>query len=236
MKIVNDSSLFYDEVINFIDLKDYERAIKSIRNKLNILKENDDISLAYINCGFLNHKLGDYFSAIDDFSQSIYFESELGIINQRSKDISFSGRSNARYENKDYQGAIEDKIKAKKIRILELNNFPDLNVIKIDYKNILLGSFTGIELEPKYETLIKASKVEKSKYDLIADYRQVISKKRREEVIKKLEFLSESKYELGDYKASIRAIRRSEKYYWLLNRLDNFYWVLPIRVTKEFNF
>ena len=235
MKSFDDSSLFYDEVIQLISLKDYERSIKSIRKNINTLNKNDDIALAYLNCGFLNHKLGDYFSAINDFSKSIYFESESEFINHRSKDISLSGRSNSRYENEDYQGAIEDKRKAKKIRLLELDSFSELNDFKIDYKSILLGTFSGISLESKYKTLIKVSKVKKSRYDLIADYRQVISKKRREEVIKKLEFLSESKYELGDYKASIRAIRRAEKYYWLLNRLDNFYLVLPIRVTKEFN-
>ena len=213
MKSYDDSSLFYEEVINCIDYKEYERAIKVIKKNINILKKNDDISLAYLNCGFLNHKLGDYSSAIDDFSNSIYFESKLEIINQRSKDVSFSGRSKSRYEIEDYKGAIEDKRKAKKIRLLELDNSLEQNFIKIDYKNILLGTFTGIELEPKYETLIKASKVKKSRYDLIADYRKVISKKRREEVIKRLEYLSESKYECGDFKASIRAIRRAEKYY-----------------------
>ncbi len=213
MKNFDDSSLFYDEVIHLINLKDYESSIKSIRKNINILSKNDDIALAYLNCGFLNHKLGDYFSAINDFSKSIYFESESEVINNRSKDISLSGRSNSRYENEDYQGAIEDKRKAKKIRLLELDSFPVQNDVKIDYKSILLGTFSGIPLESKYKTLIKVSKIKKSRYDLIADYKKVISKERREEVIKKLEFRSELKYEIGDYKASIRAIRRAEKYY-----------------------
>jgi len=213
MKNFDDSSLFYNVVINLIDLKDYNSAIKFIRKNIETLKTNDDIALAYLNCGFLNHELGDYLSAIDDFSKSICLESELEILNQRSKDISLSGRSNSRYKKENYKGAIEDKRNAKKIRSLELDRFPELNNIKIDYKNILLGTFLGIALEPKYKTLIKVSKIKKSRYDLIADYRKVISDKRKEEVIKKLEFLSESKYESGDYKASIRAIRRAEKYY-----------------------
>ena len=41
----------------------------------------------------------------------------------------------------------------------------------------------------------------------------VISNKKKEEVIKKLEFLSESKYNIGDFKGSIKAIRRAEKYF-----------------------
>ena len=213
MKFSDDSSLFYNEVINLIDLKDYDIAIKYIKKNINTLKRDDDLALAYLNCGFLNHKLGAYSSAIDDFTKTIYFESELEIINSRSKDISLSARSNSRYENKDYKGAIEDKRKAIMIRLWEKERFPELNMKKIDYKNILLGAFVKSDLEPKYKTLIKVSEIEKSKYDLIADYKKVISAKKKEEVIKKLKLRSESKYESGDYKASIRAIRRAERYY-----------------------
>ncbi len=213
MKILDDSSAFYNEVVNLIDLDNYDYAIKSIRKYINTLKSPDDIALAYLNCGFLNDKLGDNTSAIDDFSKSISFEDELEIINQRSKDIAYSGRSNSRYKNQNYKGSIEDKRNAKKIRLLEIERFSEPNNFKIDYKNILLGTFIEIDLVPKYKTLIKASRIQNSKYDLIADYKKVISNKRKDEVIKKLEFLSESKYKFGDYKASIRAIRRAEKYY-----------------------
>ena len=116
MKKLEDSSSFYEEAIKHIDLDDYEGAIKSIKNNIDILANQDDIALAYLNCGFLNDKLGDNISAIDDFSMSIYFESKIDIINQRSKDISYSGRSNSRYKSGDFEGAIEDKRKAKKIR------------------------------------------------------------------------------------------------------------------------
>ena len=210
MKIFDESSSFYNEAINLIDVNDYEGAIKSIRKSIDTLNEPDDIALAYLNCGFMNDKLGDYLSAIDDFSRSISIEAELEMINQRSKDVALNGRSNSRYKIGNYHGAIEDKRKAKKIRLLEINRSPDS---KIDYKNILLGTFLKIDLEPKYKTLIKVSRIEKSRYDLISDYKKLISNKRIEEVIEKLEFLSESKYKFGDYKASIRAIRRAEKYY-----------------------
>ena len=157
--------------------------------------------------------MGDYISAIDDFSKTIHLEEEFGNTNQISKDVSLNGRSNSRYHNGDYKGAIEDKRNAKKIRLLEDVPLTDINKIKIDYKNLLLGTFIHIELEPQYRTLIKVSKIEKRKYDLIEDYKKVISCKRKEEVIKNLESLSDSKYKSGEYKASIRAIRRSEKYY-----------------------
>ncbi len=213
MKSFDESSSFYHEVINLIDLNDYEGAINTIKRSIDTLEHPDDIALAYLNCGFMNDKLGDYLSAIDDFSRSISIEAELGIINQRSKDVSLSGRSNSRYKNGNYHGAIKDKRKAKKIRLLEINRCRDINKSKIDYKNILLGTFINLDLGAKYNTLIKVSRVEKSRYDLISDYKKVISNKRIEEVIEKLEFLSETKYEFGDYKASIKAIRRAEKYY-----------------------
>ncbi len=213
MKKNDDSSSFYDETINFIDLDDYERALESIRNSIDSLEDHDDIALAYLNCGFLNDKLGDNNSAIEDFSKSIFYESKLDKINQRSKDISFSGRSNSRYKNEDYQGAIEDKINARKIRLLEIEESSEINITRIDYKSILLGNLMKIDLGAKYNALIKVSKIRRSKYDLIADYKKVISEKRKEEVIKKLEFISQLKYKIGDYKGSIKAIRRAEKYY-----------------------
>ena len=207
------SSFFYNEAINLIDLDDYEGAIKSIKNNIKHINNSDEIALAYLNCGFLNDKLGDNISAIDDFTKSINFEAKLDIIENRSKDISLNGRSNSRYKNGDYYGAIKDKRNAKMIRLLEIDNFPELNTTKIDYKDILLGNFIKKELELKYYILIKVSKIKKSKYDLIEDFKKVISTKRKAQVIKKLEFLSESKYKNGDYKGSIKAIRRAEKYY-----------------------
>ena len=213
MKQLESSLSFYDEVIKLIDLNEYDFAIKSIKRNIDSLESQDEIALAYLNCAFLNDKLGDNLSAIDDFSKSIFFEARIDIIHQRSKDISYSGRSNSRYKNGDYQGAIDDKRQANKIRLLEIDQSLELNNNKIDYTNILLGTFVDIDLGPNYNTLVKSSKIRKSKYDLIADYKKVISDKRKEEVIRKLELLSESKYKIGDYKGSIKAIRRAEKYY-----------------------
>ena len=213
MERLDESSSFYDEAINLIYLNDYEGAVKSIKNNIFSIVNEDDVALAYLNCGFLNDKLGDNLSAIDDFSNSICIENKINILNQRSKDISYSGRSNSRFKNGDYKGAINDKREAKKIRLLEIEQSSGLNSNKIDYKSILLGNFIKIDLEAKYNILIQASKIRKSKYDLISDYKKVIGAKKKEEVIKKLELISESKYEIGDYKGSIKAIRRAERYY-----------------------
>ena len=213
MKHFDKASVFYYEVINLIDLDHYETSINLIKNYICTINKPDDIALAYINCGFLSDKLGDNISAIEYFSKSISIESELDFINHRSKNISYSGRSNSRYKHEDYLGAIEDKRKAKKIRLIEIKENSDFNNYQIDYKNILLGNLSKTDLEAKYLALMRAASIKKSKYDLIRDYKKVISKKRREEVIKTLETLSESKYKIGDFKGSIKAIRRAEKYY-----------------------
>ena len=213
MKQLDKASVFYYEVINLIDLDHYEAAINLIKNNIHNLKNLDDIALAYINCGFLSDKLGDNISAIDYFSKSISIESELDFMNNRSKNISYNGRSNSKYKHEDYFGAIEDKRQAKEIRLLEIEKNSGFYNEQIDYKSILLGNFSKIDLEAKYLVLMRASYVKKSKYDLIADYKKVISKKRKQEVIKALEDLSETKYKIGDFKGSIKAIRRAEKYY-----------------------
>ena len=213
MKNLDDPLSFYNEVVRFIDLDNHDAALKLIENNIISLKNPDNIALAYLNCGFLNNKLGDNISAIKNFSKSINYEAELGIINERSKDISLCARSDSRYKQGNYKGAIEDIRRAKEIRMLEINNSTEKDNVKIDYKNILLGTFIKINLEPNYNTLIKVSRIEKSRYDLITDYKKVISNRRKEEVIRKLENLSELKYEIGDYKASIKAIRRADKYY-----------------------
>ncbi len=212
MKNFERSLFFYNQIINLIELEDHEGAIRTIKKNIDGITRKEDIALAYLNSGYLNDILGCNSSAIDDFSRAISLEEELQIIIERSKDISLSARSNLRYKNGDYKGAIEDKRKAIKIRLLEINKFSESNN-KIDYKSILLANFNKKILEPKYQVLIKVSKIKKSRYDLISDYKKVLTDTRKEEVIKKLEFLSESKYKSGDYKGSIKAIRRAEKYY-----------------------
>ena len=213
MKHFDEASVFYYDVINLIDLDHYEAALNLIKNNIYILNKPEDIALAYLNCGFLNDKLGAHKSAIDNFSKSISIESEMDSINKISKNISYNGRSNSRYKHKNYHGSIEYKRKARKIRLLEIKKSSDLNIQLMDYENILMGNFPEINLEAKYIALIRASSIKKSKYDLISDYKKVISKKRKEEIIKKLETISESKYKVGDFKGSIKAIRRAEKYY-----------------------
>tara|TARA_Y100001968_G_C19172520_1_gene626364 strand:- start:91 stop:732 length:642 start_codon:yes stop_codon:yes gene_type:complete len=213
MKNISETPSLFEDLIDFINSKDFESAIKYIRNKLEILDNYDDIALLHLNCGFLNDKLGEYSSAINDFTMAIIYEDKLDFLEGRSKDISLSGRSSVMYKLGDFKGAIEDKRKAKKLRLVEHKKNHDFKNIFIDYKNILLGTFVNEDLGPKYNLLIKLSTVKKKKYDLINDYKKVINSNKQKEIIDKLELLSEKKYRSGDFKSSIKAIRRSEKYY-----------------------
>ena len=210
---IRDITPFYNEIIKLIELNYYQDAIETIKKNINYFDNKDDLALAYLHCGFLNDKLEDYTSAIRDFSDSILHENKLDFLNGRSKDIAFNARSNSRYKNGDFKGSIEDKRLAKKIRLLEGKNASEFNKYKIDYKSILMEKFDISDLDSKFISLIKVSKVKKKKYDLIEDYKKFINREKQNELIKKLESISELKYMSGDFKGSIRAIRRSEKYY-----------------------
>jgi len=213
MKNFSNSPFNYENVIHLVEINDYKGALEEIERHISSSEDYDNLAFAYMNCGFINTKLRDYSSAEIDFSKAISFEEKFDILIGRSKDISLNGRSNARYKCHDYKGAIDDKRKAKKIRLLEQLKYAEDKSNLLDYKNILLGTFDQFELDYKNNLLIKISSLEKPKYDLIEDYKKVINEKRKQEVINSLEKISDLKYEIGDYKGSIKAIRRSEKYY-----------------------
>ena len=69
------------------------------------------------------------------------------------------------------------------------------------------------ETEEEFKDLIKELLLNKSKYNLIADYKIRINEARRIHIIKHLKKKSDTQYNSGDYKACIRSLRRMEKYY-----------------------
>ena len=69
------------------------------------------------------------------------------------------------------------------------------------------------ETEEEFKDLIKELLLNKSKYNLIADYKIRISELKRNQIIKHLKEKSEAEYKSGDYKGCIRSLRRMEKYY-----------------------
>ena len=213
MKNDSDSLVIYKEIIALIDLNDYQGAVNFISKNIKSIEDKSDIALLFIICGFINDKLRDNNSAIENFSKAIFHEEKSDFLVERSRDIALSGRSNSKYKNGDFKGAIDDRRKARRIRAIEAKKIGKLNEIFIDFRIISTDSFVDFDYQIKYKILFFISKLKKRKYDLIQDYKKVINQQKREEIIKKLERLSDLKYSIGDFKASINAMRRAEKYY-----------------------
>ena len=70
-----------------------------------------------------------------------------------------------------------------------------------------------IGTEKEFIALIKELSLDKSKYNLIADYKIRINKLKRIKIIKDLKEKSNDQYNSGDYKGCIRSLKRIEKYY-----------------------
>ena len=89
----------------------------------------------------------------------------------------------------NFKGAIEDK---REVRCLLNSKFCDDEILK-KFKE---------ELSYLYE----------SKFDLINDHKLRIDESKINEIVKFLEQKSDEKYNKGDFKGAIKALRRSEKY------------------------
>ena len=106
-----------------------------------------------------------------------------------NKLIRLSKESEKKYREGDYKGAIEYKRRV---------------------KMILNEEFIEKDLLEKFEKELSLLYV--SKFDLINDHKLRIDSSRKDEIINLLEQKSDEKYKKGDYKGSIKALRRSEKY------------------------
>tara|TARA_Y100001968_G_scaffold327697_2_gene373267 strand:+ start:331 stop:1002 length:672 start_codon:yes stop_codon:yes gene_type:complete len=210
----NECWNYYWEGINLTELKEYNNAIDKFNLFIELCDDIDDKALAYLNCGLLNAELGEYKLSIENFSNSILLETQLYSLNERSKCLSFDVRSESKYRNGDYKGAIEDKRKSKEIERAERLKRTKLKFRLDEFKNYSEQSMKKVlGIQHKFQVLIYLSKVVKSKYDLIQDYKKLLNSSRKKAIIKKLEHISDQRYQSGDYKGAIRAIRRSEKYY-----------------------
>ena len=97
--------------------------------------------------------------------------------------------SERKFKEGDFKGAIEDK---RELRYLLKSKFCDEDIFK-KFKE---------ELSFLYA----------SKFDLINDHKLRIDELKIDKIINLLEQQSKEKYNEGDFKGSIRALRRSEKY------------------------
>ncbi len=97
--------------------------------------------------------------------------------------------SERKFKEGDFKGATEEK---REVRCLLNSKFCDNEILK-KFKE---------ELSYLYE----------SKFDLINDHKLRIDESKINEIVKLLEQKSDEKYNKGDFKGAIKALRRSEKY------------------------
>ena len=97
--------------------------------------------------------------------------------------------SEKKFRKGNFKGAIEDK---RKVWAYLNSKFCDEDIIK-KFKEELFFLY-------------------QSKFDLINDHKLKIDELKINKIINLLEQKSEEKYNKGDFKGSIRALRRSEKY------------------------
>ena len=97
--------------------------------------------------------------------------------------------SERKFKEGDFKGATEEK---REVRCLLNSKFCDDEILK-KFKE---------ELSYLYE----------SKFDLINDHKLRIDESKINEIVKFLEQKSDEKYNKGDFKGAIKALRRSEKY------------------------
>ena len=97
--------------------------------------------------------------------------------------------SERKFREGNFKGAIEDR---REVRRLLNSKFCDVDIFQ-KFKEELFNLYT-------------------SKFDLINDHKLIIGESKRHNIIKLLEQKSDEKYNQGDFKGAIRALRRSEKY------------------------
>ena len=97
--------------------------------------------------------------------------------------------SEIKFREGNFKGAVEDK---REVRCLLNSKFCDEDILK-RFKE---------ELSLLY----------KSKFDLINDHKLRIDESKKNKIVRLLEQKSDEKYNKGDFKGAIRALRRSEKY------------------------
>ena len=103
--------------------------------------------------------------------------------------IKLTRSSEEKFKQGNYKGAILDKRAA---------------------KSILKSRSWDKEIIEKFKE--ELSKLYTSKFDLIYDHKLRINEFKKIQIVKLLEEKSDEKYNKGDYKGAIKALRRSEKY------------------------
>ena len=103
--------------------------------------------------------------------------------------LSLTRSSERKFKEGNFKGAIEDKRQV---------------------KSMLNDCSTNEDVFKKFKK--ELSVLYSSKFDLINDHKLKLDELKKRKIVKLLEQKSDEKYRKGDFKGSIRALRRSEKY------------------------
>jgi len=103
--------------------------------------------------------------------------------------IKLTRSSENKFKGGNFKGALEDKMKAKRI---------------------LKSKSCDEKIMEKYKE--ELSSLYSSKFDLIFDHKLKIDQIKLNEIVKMLERKSEEKLKILDYRGAIKALRRAEKY------------------------
>ena len=104
--------------------------------------------------------------------------------------IELTKSSEKKFKEGNFKGAIDERRKVSKILKLKSGDSEIVEKFKEELTNLY-----------------------SSKFDLIFDHKLRINESKKNEFVKLLRQKSEEKYNKGDYKGAIKAIRRSEKYF-----------------------
>ena len=195
-----------------IQSSDYHSSIQYLFKFISVSSLRDDQSFAYIICGLINHKLADYVTAIKYFTLAIEIEPSLGYLESSENSFALNARSESKYKNFDYKGSIDDKRIAYNLGDSDVSNVDKLFSFRNEMKSHLSILEKDIRSQLKSEILLLSLQISNSKYDLIEDFKSRLDDLRKTTIVQKLIRISNSKYISGDYKSSIRALRRAEKF------------------------
>ncbi len=206
-----EALLHYQKGIELIQKDEYKLAIVNFLEFIKLCFDLDDKALAYIICGFLYLELNQEVDALNAFSKAIELEDKLKVVKERSKSFCFKARSDSKYKIGDFKGALDDLKIAHQIKKSE-NLKSNKLCYKLDHFQINFVDKNKLECS-KFKSLVILASKSKLKYDLIKDYKKVISNQKKNEVITLLEKKSQLKDKEMDYRRAVIALRRVWKYY-----------------------
>ena len=207
-----DSLSIYLKSIYHISERKFDSALDLLSDFNQITNTKDDVLYTYLFCGYLRSLIKKHLLAINDFSMvielSIKSENNLFLLS-----LAFQGRSEAKYKTNDFRGAFYDLLKSQKYLKLYENKFNEtiqsvLNRCLLFDLQLQLNSLENL----RFHLLSRINESIVSKYDLITDYKKRLDKQKRLDIYNKLKKSSEIFFSKGDYKRSIKALRRAIRY------------------------